>query len=169
MRIILAGCLTLLVSVFAGCGDSGTSPATVQPAIVQPTTAVLKLSSQGASPALAGIGITVKLPAGVSVKTTADGAVDSSVVTVSGVAVPGSVATPVYTPATATTPGTLRFVVASTAAGGFGVGEFATVTCAIAPGSFPMATDFGLADFTPADLLLQPVTGLTPTFTAAMQ
>lgn len=164
MKIIMAGCLTLLAFALAGCGDSGTSPATVQP-----TTAMLKLSSQGTSPALAGIGITVKLPAGVSVKTTAEGAVDSSVVTVSGVALPGSVVTPVYTPATATAPGTLRFVVANTAAEGFGTGEFATVTCAVVPGSFPTAADFSLADFTPANLLLQPVTGLTATFTAAMQ
>jgi hypothetical protein len=75
-------------------------------------------------------------------------------------------APPVYTPATASTKATLHFVIASSATGGFGVGEFATVTCDIASGNFPVSSDFSLTTFTPADLFLQPVTGLTATFTA---
>jgi hypothetical protein len=129
---------------------------------VQLTAAVLKISTAGTDTSLSGVGITVSLPAGVTVKTDAGGAVDPSVVTVSGVAVPSTLIAPLYTPATATTNATLTFAVASNVAGGFNVGEFATVTCDITPGVFPRAAEFTLSGLNPGDLFLQPVTGLTP-------
>jgi len=131
---------------------------------VQLTTAVLKISTQGtldAGTSLSGVGITLNLPAGVTVKTDAGGAVDPGVVTVSGGAVPSTLVAPLFTPATTGTNATLTFAVASNTAGGFNVGEFATVTCDIAPGSFPTAADFTLSGLTPGDLFLQAVTGLT--------
>ena len=163
MRRMIFIWVVLSICTLAGCGSDSSTPRTPV------TTAILKLSSQGtlaAGTSLSGVGITVVLPAGVTVKTAAGGAVDPSVVAVSGVAVPGALTPPVYTPATATAKATLHIVIASSAAGGFGVGEFATVTCDIAPGIFPVATDFSLTSFTPADLLLQPVAGLTAQFTA---
>jgi hypothetical protein len=169
MKNILFVWVALAVCTLAGCG-SDDAPLIIPVTPATPvTTAILKLSSQGTlagGTSLSGIGVTVVLPAGVTVKTGTGGVVDASVVTISGVAVPGTLAPPVYTPATASAKATLHFVIASSVAGGFGVGEFATVTCGIASGFFPVASDFSLTSFTPADLFLQPVTGLTATFTA---
>ena len=168
MKRILFVWVVLAISIIAGCGGGGDDNNGQRTPV---TTAVLKLSSQGnltGGTSLSGIGITVALPPGVTVKTGSGGAVDASVVAISGGAVPGTLAPPIYTPATATAKATVHFVIASSAAGGFGVGEFATVTCDIASGNFPASSDFSLTSFTPGDLLLQPVTGLTATFTAAI-
>jgi len=140
---------------------------------INPSGAVLKLSSAGAltsGSSLSGIGVKVQLPAGVTVSADAGNVVAAGVVTASGVAAASTIPPAVYTPATATTPATLEFVVVSNTAGGFGVGEFATVNCVIASGNFPTANDFILpaADFKPADLLLQPITSLTATLTATI-
>jgi hypothetical protein len=119
---------------------------------------------------LSGISVKVLLPPGVTVSADSANVVPAGVVTASGVAAVSRVIPAIYTPATASAPATLEFVVFSNAAGGFGVGEFATVNCQIVSGSFPTASSFVLpaADFKPADLLLQPVTGLTATLTAAI-
>lgn len=153
---LMIGALSL-----TGCGNSGDGSAA---AITQPTTATLKLSTAGTLPqgtSLAGIGISAVLPAGVTVRTGADGTVASGVVTVTGVAAPGTVLQPVITPASGTTPAKVAFVMVSNTPAGFGIGEFATVTCYIAAGSNPTAADFTLADFKPVDLNGTPVNGLT--------
>ena len=167
MKKIMMACTAILMFFMYGCGSSSSSPA-------QPTSAVLKLSTTGTLPtgtSLSGIGVAIDLPSGVSVSTDATGAVSSGVVTASGVAVAGSIATPLYTPATGATPATLKFVLVSTSASGFGAGEFATVNCKIAPGSFPKSDDFSLpaSEFKPADMTLSPVSGLTESFTATIE
>ena len=63
--------------------------------------------------------------------TDSNGAVNSSVAVVSGVASGGSLAPPVYIPASATANATLKLIVAA-AGSGFGTGEFVTVTCLLA-------------------------------------
>jgi hypothetical protein len=146
----------------AACGGGGGGNA----AAPQPTTATLKLSTSGTLPpgtSLAGIGITVTLPAGVTVRTDAGGAVASGVVTVTGVAAPGT-AISVYTPASGTNPATLVLAMVSTATTGYGTGEFATVTCDLASGASPKASDF-LLTLNPFDLNGNPVTGLTASAT----
>ncbi len=173
MKNLIMTCIALLFMLsLVGCGSGG-GDGTVPP-VTQPTSAVLKLSTTGTMPAgtsLAGVGVTIVLPAGVSVSTDTTGTVTAGVVTASGVAAKSTVIPPVFTPATATKPATLKLVVGSTAAGGFGVGEFATVSCNIGSGSFPKSTDFSLpaADIKVADLVLQPVPGITATVTAAIQ
>ncbi len=155
-RSLLYGFMFALLFLTA-CGGGG-SPAT------QPTTATLKLSNSGTLPkgtSLAGIGITLILPAGVTVKTDTGGAVASGAVTVTGSAAPGTVIA-VYTPASGTTPATLALAMSSTATAGFGTGEYTTVTCDLANGTSPKATDFGLSGFKPFDLRGNPVIGLTP-------
>ena len=161
-------------------GDGVVSIAEVQAAInaylgvavsEQFTAAVLKLSSTGVLPqgsSLSGIEVTVQLPAGVTVGADGNNVVNAGVVTASGAAVGSGVTPALHTPATATLPGTLQFLVWSNVAAGFGVGEFATVNCLVARGNFPTAGDFILspAGFKPADLLLQPVDGLTATLSA---
>lgn len=138
----------------------------------QPTQAVLKLSSQGTltgATSLSGIGITVTLPDGVSVKTDAGGIVDTGVVALSGVAVQGILVTPISTPASVGVKATVSFAVASSVAGGFTVGEFAIVTCDLAAGFSPTAADFTLSNFSPADLFLQPVASLTPSLSLELK
>lgn len=169
-------------------GDNGFVTTTTNPLIVanvtasknitanfaiNPSSAVLKLfSAVSLAPesSLSGIGVKVQLPVGVTARADGSNVVNAGVVTASGVAAGSSINLVVYTPATATTPATLEFLVVSNTAGGFGTGEFATVNCVIASGTFPRASDFVLpiADFKPANLLLQPAAGLTSTLAATI-
>lgn len=158
--------LFIITLLLTGCGGSGGG------AGIQPTVATVTLATQGTLPAgkaLSGIGITLQLPSGVTPAVAADGTVGSGVVKASGVSAnDGSQSIPTYyTPGSATTPGTLSFVLASSVADGFGIGEFATVTLNIAPGTInfatvnlnstagsasSVATDLKLTSFSPRDL-----------------
>jgi hypothetical protein len=85
---------------------------------------------------------------------------------VSGVASGGSIAPPVYTPASRT----LKLVVAAGATL-FGPGEFVTVTCILPAGNTLQASDFStaiLSNLEPASQSLAPVAGLTPTIAATL-
>jgi hypothetical protein len=147
--------LMLGVLSLTGCGGGGGSSAP------QAATATLRLSTSGTGTSLAGIGITVTLPAGVTV-TTANGAVASGVVAVSGVAAPGT-AISVYTPASGGNLATLALAIvsnptASNPTAVFGTGEFVTITCSRASGLTPQASDFPLSGFNPFDTSGNPVT-----------
>jgi hypothetical protein len=151
----LAPCVAIC---FLGCGGGGTT--------AQPSQAVLRLQSQGplaAGEALSGIGVTISLPHGVSVKTAPDGSSAPDAVAVSGVALPGIVLRPRYVPENGAVPGSISFVVTSAALAGFGTGEFATVTCGIAPGVAPLSADFKLSSSEPADLSLQQASRISVT------
>ena len=155
-QLLLYGFMFGLLSLTA-CGGGGGSSSL-------PTTATLKLSTSGTLPtgtSLAGIGITVTLPADVTVATNASGDVLSGGVIVSGIAAPGN-AIAVYTPASGATPATLALTMVSTAKAGFGTGEFATISCDLHNGVSPKTSDFVLSDFRPFDLGGNPVIGLTP-------
>jgi hypothetical protein len=128
---------------------------------------VLKLSTQGTLPegtALAGLGVTIELPVGVSAATQSGGAVAATVVVPSGVSQNATVA-PVYHAAAGTVPGTLNFVLTSMAVNGFGAGEFATVTLVLSPGTVPLASDFKIISFSPVDLHGGSTTALSATCT----
>ena len=141
-KTTLSGLLICILALFtiAGCkGSNDEEP--------QPTTAVVTIMSQGTSTQIGGIDVTLDLPAGVTVKATPDSAnpavqvTNADVVAASGAATganTGTIAT--YTAATSTAPGRVMVQVAN--ADGFGTGEFVTVNCDIAAGSFPKATDF---------------------------
>lgn len=170
----LAVCICALVMFGCGGGGGGGTGggSKVEPDPV-PTNAVVKLYSEGVLPAgtsLAGIGITVNLPAGVTVQMDDAGKVVGGAVAGSGVAEGKAVlAEPDYTPATDTAPAKLSFVLAGTDAEGFGTGEFATVTCLVAAGTNPQPTEFTLSDFSPVDLRGAAVEGLTATHTTELQ
>ena len=120
---------------------------------------------------LYGVGVIVTLPTGVTVATGSSGNGESSVVVVSGVATGGSMAPPVYTPATATAKATLKLIVAA-AGTGFGTGEFVTVTCNLPAGNILQESDFLpaiLGNLEPANQLLAPVTGLSTTIAVSLQ
>ncbi|SNB46047.1 hypothetical protein [Geobacter sp. DSM 9736] len=164
----------LILSLF-GCGGGGGGGATQKepdPVPVTPTAAVVKISTQGNLPeatSLAGVGITVSIPVGVTVKTENDGTVSSSVITPSGVTADKATIAPAdYVPATATTPGTLTFVLASTDQAGFRTGEFVTVNLEGAVSNLN-PTDITLTNFQPVNLAGEPVAGLAPTHTLELK
>jgi len=136
--------LTLLPLALAACGGGSSAP---PPAA---KTVTLKLATTGTpSENLAGIDITVTLPSGVTPAQNSDGTVAATVVTVTGVAAPGSTFPPVYTPAGGSTSGTLALFVSSNVAAGFGAGEYATVVLSAAPGTTPLQSDFTFSGFRP--------------------
>jgi hypothetical protein len=131
--------VVLAVMILGACGNSkkDTSP-------VQPTKAVITLStaitsSLPADTIITGYDLTFTLPEGVTIKSSSPPVADAAVVVASGMAA-GSSITGVYSATTGSTPGTLRILVAS--ANGFNAGSFSTVTCDIAPGTFPVRSDF---------------------------
>jgi hypothetical protein len=133
------------------------------------TSAVLKVSTQGPAAALSGVGVTINLPAGVTVATDSSGVVVPGAVAVSGVAVPSALAQATFTPATAGANASFTVVVASSQAGGFGIGEFVTVTCALGSGPLPSAAEFTLSAFDPSDLFYSRVSGLTGSLQVTFQ
>ncbi|HJV64452.1 MAG TPA: hypothetical protein VJ550_01835 [Geomonas sp.] len=162
-RLLFCALMFLLLCL-AGCGGGGGSSVTSAQLPSQPNTKTVKLSTSAAASqnvVLSGVGITLTLPAGVTVKTDASGGVASGVINVAGVAVPGT-AIAVYHAATATTQATLELLVASSAVAGFGTGDFATVTFELESGRSPKAAEFGLSSFKPYDLSGTAVSGLTP-------
>lgn len=175
-KMVMSLLLICIAMALSGCGGGGGGGggggSKVEPDPV-PTTAVVKLFTEGILPpgtSLAGIGVTLSLPAGVTVQTGTDGKVVAGTVAGSGVTEGKAVfADPDYTPATDTAPAKLSFVMAGTDAVGFGTGEFATVTCTVAAGANPQATAFTLSDFRPVDLKGAPVDGLAGTLTLELK
>ena len=155
MRIINSVLLILTVASLAACGGGGSS----NPAL---GTATVKLATSGTPSArLAGIGLTITMPDGVTPLLNADGSVVSSAVTLSSVAAPGTVLTPVYTAANGSSKATLKFALASSAPNGFGVGEFVIITGSVRAGIVPTQADFSLSGFDPVDVGGSIATGLT--------
>jgi len=173
MKRIMNHFLAVITLTLAACGGGGGGSAPA-PAATAKTTAVLKIGTQGtlaAGVSLYGVGVIVTLPTGVTVATDSSGTVASSAAVVSGVAAGGSIAPPVYTPATATAKATLKLIVAA-AGSGFGTGEFVTVTCNLPAGNSLQESDFPvsiLGNLEPANQLLVPVTGLSPTIAVSLQ
>jgi len=96
-------------------------------------TGVLNLVTQGASSApITSLQTTLILPAGVVIKTAANGA---AIVSVSGVAENAAASGINYLP-----PSTLILAVISSP--GFALGQFATLTYVASPGTIPVASDF---------------------------
>ncbi|MDH4163771.1 MAG: hypothetical protein OEW15_13960 [Nitrospirota bacterium] len=129
--------LTMAAACGGGGGGGGGGGNTA------PTTAIVTLATSGTLPAgvdgIGAIDITLALPAGVTVAAT-NQVTDSGVVTASGTAT-GAIAFGTYTAATTTIPATVRVMITSSSAGGFGTGEFATVNC-ILNGTSPADADF---------------------------
>jgi hypothetical protein len=131
--------LALLTVSACGGGGGGSAPP-------PKTTAILTINLTGTLPigsAITGVAFTLTLPANVTPALT-NGAVAIGVVTPSGTFLGGTQATPVYTAATANTPGTIYLTLANAAAAGTSqVGEVATITLQLANGATVTAGDFG--------------------------
>ena len=133
-----------VLSVF-GCGGGGGGT----PPPPQPTIAVIKISADGTLPqdtAIGGVNITLNLPSGVTVK--ASPSVNPDVlITDPGVVVPSGAAVNASAPENRYDAATKQVTISVVQADGFLTGEFVTVTCDIAVGSFPKAADFSLGTF----------------------
>lgn len=129
----------------------------------QPTSAVVKLSTEGTLPAgkkIGAINVTLTLAPGVTLKSTANPPEpDTGVVTASGVAAINSFIAANYTAPTSTLPGQVNVGLINT--GGFNTGEFITVNGDIAAGHNPGAADFSATINTIADTDTNPLAGLT--------
>jgi hypothetical protein len=164
MRNFVWPIFCLAVIALSGCGGGGTTPSPAQGTndgsifttgggipIAAPTKGVLKLTTAGAAGTIAGIDMTVNLPAGVTVAADpVTGEVTSGVVAVSGVAArtfgTQNATVAKYAPATDVTPAQLHIVMAN--APGFSPGEFATVQFDLAAGTaLPTADAFTVAGF----------------------
>jgi hypothetical protein len=152
-RMLSAMIGALVAITLAGCGGGGSGGDGGAP-VVTSHGAQLLFRTEGVLPTgnMSGIGVTLELPATVSVKKSSSGMVDAGVVSLSGVtAGKASLLTPVYTAASGSVAATLSFVLSSSDAAGFGVGEFAKVTLDV-PGALPVAADFKIKSFSPVDL-----------------
>ena len=138
-----------------------------------PTTATVKVMATGTLDTgvlIGGIDITMTLPAGVTVKATADPTNTAVMVTDTGVVEASGVAIGANTNTLATYTAASRTVAIHVAnANGFATGEFVTVKCDIAATSVVTASSFGLSGFNPVDLNGAAIAGLTPGFSAAIQ
>src|SRR5579883_2571846 len=80
--------VAICVFLFLCCGGCGGGASTAPSPSSQPTSAVIKISTQGSlssGTSISGVGITLNLPQGATVKTNQDGSVASGVVVPSGV------------------------------------------------------------------------------------
>lgn len=163
-----------VLSCVANDGKTNSSAATVTITVTAATatSATLKIFSQGALPtgkAVAGIGFTIELPTGVTVKTTSGGVVDATEVVPSGLLAGKATMTLVnYSVATATSKAKLDFTIASTSIDGVGVGEYVTLTF-IVDGLSPAVSDFNISSFKPVDLNFAELTTLAAVKTLTVQ
>ena len=94
---------------------------------------------------IAGVSLTLTLPANVT-PAVVNGSVDAGAVTPSGTFSGGIQTPPIYTPATATTPGALKLAIANSNPDGVvKVREVATIKLQVANGAVPSASSFGLS------------------------
>lgn len=156
-----------------GCGGGGGTTAP------PPTKAKLALLSQSATAGtkIGSIEVTVELPAGVTVKATQSATnpdkleTDPGVVVLSGATIADPAAfgqlkpVGVYTPATATTRGTV--LISLPAQVDFNPGEYVTVNADFPAGTVLVAADFKLIGFTAFDSNGVPMPGVTSSFVVA--
>jgi hypothetical protein len=150
--------LSLTISFFSACGAGGGRSSVT---VAQPTTAVLTFSTAvtGTIPSstiITGYDVTITLPAGVTVKASPDLVNPSKLVTDSGVVTATDSAPEskvmtlgIYTAATETTMGKVQIFVfrANSNGDGISVGDFSQITCNIAAGYYPAASDFPMPTF----------------------
>ena len=150
MRILILFILAVTSFSLTACGGGGGGGG----GSVVPTKATLKINLSGTLPAaMAGVGMTITLPANVTPELDS-GAVAATVVSPSGTYAGATATTPVYTAAVGTTPATLQLALANAeTAGVTQVGEVATVTLQLANGAQPGTSSFTVSNVSVIDTL----------------
>lgn len=164
--IYLAMTLTLLTLAACGGGGGGDNGTAVQnPPPIAKTIATLTINLTGSltgSTTISGADFTLTLPANVTPAMT-NGAMATGVVSPAGTFA-GSTLSPqvIYTAATSGAPGTLKVILASSAAAGLSqVGEVATITLQLANGAAPTAGSFVVSGDSVIDATLYaPIAGM---------
>lgn len=157
----------ILLTALAACGGGGgASPNT--PAY---TKATIKISLEGTLPAgtnISGAGVTIVLPAGVTVATDGNGNIITGTVTPTGVFATGTQAPPIYTAASGVDAATLTISLASgTVSGEDRTGEIATILVNLENGIEPTVASFGLNSLTVVDAATyNTITGLSGSVTS---
>lgn len=156
-KMLFILCLMLTISSCGGGGGGGDA------AKKQYSVPKLILSTTGTpSRQLAGIGVTIELPPGVTPIMNGSSPDASKFSFYSSVAAPATVFTPMsYTPASGATPGKIRLVFTSNLANGFGAGEYARVTFSTYSGNVLTKSNFNVYNFNPVDILGGTASGLT--------
>jgi hypothetical protein len=133
IRTMLTGVtVIILLAACGGGGGGGGGTSSTPPA--QPTKAIVKLATSGTLPAgvnIAGLTTTVNYP------TTKGLSIADNDIAASGVAINSTLAPNTNTPGQA-------ILGNFTLAGGFPIGEFATLTFSFAAGTPPLASDFNV-------------------------
>ncbi len=168
--------LSVCVLTITGCGNSGGGEIEAPIPASQPTTATVRIFTQGTliGTKIYGVDIYTSLPAGVTIKATAD-TVNSSVfmvnqglVAASGVGVGTQVQVlATYTAASSSSAGKVHIRIMNP--DGFGTGEFATAVCDIAAGYTPKEADFSQAGFIAYDVNGAPISGLNAAITVEIK
>ena len=138
----------LLVAACSGGGGGGGGA----------TKAVVTLLSSGTG-TICAVDVTVDLPAGVTLKSSASGETDNGVVVPSGAAATNTYTVGVYSAATGTSPARVRVLMVNAA--GFQPGEFCAVNADLAPGYSPVASDFTIVSFLASDETGSVINGMT--------
>jgi len=152
----------------AGCGGGGGGNTPPPP---QPTTAVVKIYTTAIDPAtsIGAADVTLRLPAGVTIDAVQHPVNNLILVADVGVVVPSGSATGSSADEIVYSPTTAEVFVKVISVNGFSVGEFVTVNCKVATGSFPKESDFSVADPAARDLLGADIVGAGATLTAVIQ
>ena len=140
-QALMSFLVALVVSCFlVGCGNGGGgggTAATSKTALVTLSSSVKGIVPTGTL--ITGYDVTLTLPAGVTVLTAKPPEADAGVVTTAGSAV-DTLHAAVFTPATKSTPGTIRIQMVSQT--GFSAGVIVTINCNIVGSSTAGETDF---------------------------
>jgi len=161
MRLIW---LVLVAALLAGCGGGGGAAAG---SASEPVALVVDLGTQAASPAtvLYAVEFTLRLPAGVTLPADpASGEVSK------GALHPVDAATYAgarYLPATTGAQASVKVNIVF--AGGFAVGDFATLACSVSPAAALGGSEFSLDGFSARDANGAEITGVTPHLTVRTQ
>ena len=162
--------IALVMALAAGCGSGGGSatPGALdsEPAPT-PTSAALEIRTLSASTAVViyGVEFVLYLPAGVTVAADpTTGAVPPEVLRLGN---SGAFAGARYRPATADTRASVTVLIAD--AGGFTVGDLATLTCSFAPGMAVTPAGFSLEQFVAKNANGAEMTGIAPQFSVRTQ
>ncbi len=153
--LIMLTAVFVTISACGGGGGGGGGGSEAGPA-TQYTKAVVKLAT---APHIGGVAVTLALPAGVTVNSTANPPqTDAGAVVASGMAASNSYVISTYTQASGGSPATVQVSLMNT--NGFGVGEFVTIDCNLS-GVSPAAGDFTVQSATVDDLNGSSINGVT--------
>ncbi len=160
-------CLILALvalSLMSACGGSTQSPKADR--IIK---AVIKPSALSTGQNIAGINLTITVPAGVEPPLLLDGKADPTATVEITSSAPQNQTLPgaTFTPATTSAPGQLAII--AVIAAGFQTNDLITLHLKVAAGTFPVVEDFKLLSFEAFDINGTPVSGLTPTLTTTIQ